>query len=333
MGHPAHFILVDDAGPRLYYDHWAADTIGDVLIAGPRSATRYVTAQRPCEERDDEWLEEITAEGGATIDHRARRLVFFGDDLLREMPARRAFLRLLALTWPEWDVSWAYDGLGDLADQAGFGRAAVRRDAGRERAMPEVPMPSGEGARVAHLVTVRNGTGALTVHPFARAGDHSAWQGPGLLDRLPDGGLTRLDLRAVPESGLHVDVRTRTAEVWTAAAVPGLRPLLAELWPGWRVRFLEDRYEEQSRRCAGVVTFPPLDSATGLDEVLTAMARRCGHEPVPALLESAGRRPRHVGSNLTVALNPLFTAQSPVEPTPDEWSAVLHAATALRGGR
>ncbi|MEV5754133.1 hypothetical protein AB0L00_40500 [Actinoallomurus sp. NPDC052308] len=333
MGHPAHFILVDDAGPRLYYDHWAADTIGDVLIAGPRSATRYVTAQRPCGERDDEWLEEVSAEGGATIDHRARRLVFFGDDLMREMPARRAFLRLLALTWPGWDVRWAYDGLGDLAEQAGLGRAAVRRDAGREHPMPEVPMPSGEGDRVAHLVTVRDGTGALTAHPFARAGEHSAWQGPGLLDRLPDGGLTRLDLRVVPESGLHMDVRTRTAEAWTAVAVPGLWPLPAELWPGWRVRFREDRYEEQLRRCADAVTFPPLDLAAGLDEVLTAMVRRCGHDPVPALLESAGRRSPQAGSNLTVELNPLFTAASPIEATPEEWSAVLRAATRSRGGR
>ncbi|MCO6005802.1 hypothetical protein NE236_12485 [Actinoallomurus purpureus] len=331
MGHPANFILVDATGRRLYYDHWAADTIGDVLIAGPRSATRYVTAQRVCEERDDEWLEEASAEGGATIDHRARRLVFFGDDLMREIPARRAFLRLLALTWPGWDVRWAYDGLGDVADHAGLGRAAVRRDLGGERTMPEGLLPGGEEDRVAHLVTLRDETGVLTAYPFARADAHSAWQGPELLHRLPEGGLARLRLPAVPGSGLHVDVRTRTADVWTAAAVPGLQPVLAELWPGWRVRFRDDQYEEQMRRCADAVTFPPLDLVAGLDELLTAMARRCGHDPVPALLEPAGRRPGHVGPNLTVELNPLFTAQSPIDPTPAEWSAVLQAATALRG--
>ncbi|MCO5994807.1 hypothetical protein [Actinoallomurus rhizosphaericola] len=98
MGNRANFVLVDDTGWRLYYDHWAANQICSVLVAGPEAATRFITAQ--LRRAPDEWLNDVWGEGGAVVDHRTRRLVFFGDDLMMDLPPKRAFLRLLPLTWP-----------------------------------------------------------------------------------------------------------------------------------------------------------------------------------------------------------------------------------------
>jgi hypothetical protein len=71
-------------------------------------------------------------------------------------------------------------------------------------------------------VTVRDECGRLTAYPFDWADDHGAWQGPGLLDRLPTGGLTQVNLPVIPESGLHVDLRSRIAGAWSIEHVPGL---------------------------------------------------------------------------------------------------------------
>jgi hypothetical protein len=328
MGQRANFVLVDDAGWRLYYDHWAANRMCSVLVAGPEAATRFITAQRLCAQ--DEWLDDVWAEGGAVVDHPSRRLAFFGDEWMLELPAKRAFMRLLPLTWPGWDVRWAYDGLGDLAANVSVDRSVVR--ALGDRSMPDDLQPTPLAEWPCHLVTVRDESGRLTVYPFGWAEDHGAWQGPGLLDRLPAGGLTQVNLPVIPDSGLHVDVRSRTAGAWSIDVVPGLLPALPDLWPGWQVEFWEDHYEEQARHCGDAVTFPALDLTAALDKLLTSIASRFGKDPVPDMLALAYRPDPATGAvpDAKVELNPLFTAHTPVDPTPTEWSAVLRAAATLR---
>ncbi|GAB3958678.1 hypothetical protein GCM10029978_004100 [Actinoallomurus acanthiterrae] len=326
MGQRANFILVDDTGWRLYYDHWAANRVCSVLVAGPAAATRFITAQRLCAQ--DEWLDDVWAEGGAVVDHPGRRLVFFGDELMTDLSAKRAFMRLLTLTWPGWDVRWAYDGLGDLAAQVGVDRSVVR--VSDDRIMPDDLQPNPSEDWPPHLVTVRDEADRLTAYPFDWADDHSAWQGPGLLDRLPAGGLAQVNLPVIPESGLHVDVRSRTAGAWSIEAVPGLLPALPDLWPGWQVEFWEDRYEEQARRCGNAVTFPPVKPTATLDGLLTSIAHRFDKDPVPGMIELAFSPDPTTGETPDVILNPLFTAHTQDDPTPEEWSAVLHAAASLR---
>ncbi|MCO5994806.1 hypothetical protein [Actinoallomurus rhizosphaericola] len=198
--------------------------------------------------------------------------------------------------------------------------------------MPEKLEPNPSADWPPHLVTVRDETGRLTVYPFDWADDHSAWQGPALLDRLPAGGLAEVTLPVIPEGGLHVDVRSRTAGAWTIESVPGLLPALPDLWPGWRVEFWEDRYEEQARRCGDAVTFPPAEEpAAVLDGLLVSIARRFGRNPVPDMRDLALRLDPATGEPpRKVEFHPLFTAHTQVDPTPEEWSAVLRAAASLR---
>jgi hypothetical protein len=327
MGARANLVLVDDAGWRLYYSHWAADTLCTPLLAGPDAATRYIAAQKRCEDRERDWLDDVWAEGGAVVDHTRRHLVFYGDQLMWELDAKRAVVRLLALTWPGWTVRWAYDGIGDIAAHVGMDRAKVRRDHDDESSL-DWPFDVEHPEEECHLLTVRDVDGELTVYQF-HWDSLTAWHGPGLLDQLPDWGTSRIDLTEFPESGFHVDVGTRTAGLWLRGESNGLVPALPELWPPvWRVEFWEDRFEEQRERCGGAVTFPELDLTAAVDRVVEHAAGRLGRDPVPEMLNLV--RAREPAEGLTVELNPLFTAHSPVDPTPAEWSAVLRAAALLK---
>ncbi|MGW3772622.1 hypothetical protein [Actinomadura verrucosospora] len=322
MGARANFALIDGNGLRLHYSHWAADSVCSVLAAGPAAAGRFISAQQCLDDPARDWLDDGWAEGGAVLDHTTRRLMFYGDQLTAEVPCKRAYLSLLALTWPGWTVRWAYDGIGDLAAAAGVDRAVVRRPDEEERDLPGEAEADLEWE--VHLLTVR-AAGRVTAYPlFSEV--HTAWQGPGLLERLPAGGRPRLDLGTIPSGGLHVDAAARTAGAWLSHHGTGLVPELEGLWPGWRVEFWEDRYEEQVARCEGAVTVPDADPAAALDEVLAGMARARGHDPVPGMLAAVRR---HAGDR-RVELNPSFTAHRQVDATDAEWEAVLSAAGRLR---
>jgi hypothetical protein len=325
MGARANFVLVDDAGWRLYYSHWAANEMCSALIAGPQAATRYITAQMEVPEREGQWLGD---EGGAVVDHRERRLIFYGDmNLTLELATKRVFMQLLASTWPGWNIDWAYDAIGDLAAHVGMDWEAVDGWIDdEERDMPEW-LVDAETDWGCHLLTVVDSTGQLTAYPFMQSQCHTAWQGPGLLERLSAEGSPRVRLPFIPTSGLHLDVRDRTGGAWLDYTSTGLVPALADLWPGWQMEFWQDRYEEQMRRCHGAVDCPPLDLMTGLDDLLASLTERIGHDPVPAMLNLALKDPP---PGLTAQVNPLFTAHAPVDPAPAEWSGVLRAAAELR---
>ncbi|WP_338743197.1 hypothetical protein [Actinomadura luteofluorescens] len=322
MGARANFALIDEDGLRLHYSHWGADRVCSALVAGPEAAARFVSAQHRHDDPARDWLDDAWAEGGAVVDSTARRLVFFGGQLLVEVPLRRAFLALLSLTWPGWTVRWAYDGIGDLAAAAGVDRALVRRPDEDERVLPAEAETDLEWQ--VHLLTVRADDG-ITAYPLPWE-VHTAWQGPGLLERPPSGGRPRLELGTVPASGLHVDLATRTAGAWLGDHSAGLVPELDGLWPGWRVEFWEDRYEEQIARCGGAVTVPDADPAAALDELVAGIDRERGHDPVPGMLDVVRRH----AEDRQVELNPYFTAHRQVDASDAEWEAVLDAAARLR---
>ncbi len=171
MGARANFVLIDGDGVRLHYSHWGADSVCSVLVAGPAAASRFIAAQHRCGNPERDWLDDNWADGGATVDHTTRRLVFYGDQLMWELPAKRAFLALLELTWPGWNVRWAYDGMGDVAAAAGVDRSVVRAPAHEvvyfndEWAMPDETETDLEAG--VHLLTVRTAKG-ITVYPLYR---------------------------------------------------------------------------------------------------------------------------------------------------------------------
>lgn len=248
MGNRANIVLVDHDGWQLRYSHWAGCRMLDALIAGPELAERYIRAL----ERGDFWTDELWADGGLVLDLVERKLVFFGEELMRSMNERRAMFEVLAVMWPGYSISWAYDGTAEIAAYVG-------------EPLPLCDKPSGPNLRLAedtsrlhHLVTVRGSDKVVRAWPLWW-GSSAAWHGPNLVDRLPRPGFDALTLATVPESGVHVDVPAKILGVWLTSPDPGLFRSLAKLWPGWRIERWDDRYEEQFARCGPSITAPELD--------------------------------------------------------------------------
>ena len=225
MGNRANIVVVEHHDWQLYYSHWAGCRILDALIGGPDLALRYARSLRPCTK--SEWVDPAWADGGAVIDLDRRRLLFFGDELMVEMPLRRALLTVLAELWPGYEVGWAYDGTIELAGYVG---APLREYAWDKR--PTVRLARDRNA-LCHLVSVVNAAGDLRMWPLWWHLS-KAWLGPELLDALPGRGVRRLVLNKIPEGGTHIDMNRKTVGAWQTADTMGIFQALPDLWTGWQ---------------------------------------------------------------------------------------------------
>ncbi|MGE2715550.1 hypothetical protein ACQI4L_15955 [Mycolicibacterium litorale] len=273
MGNRANIVLVDHNGWQLRYSHWAGCRMLDALLAGPEMAKRYILAQKTSEF----WTDELWSDGGLLLDLVARRLLFFGEELMTTMNERRAMFEVLRIVWPGYSISWAYGATAEIA--ASVGVPIPLRD---EPSRPEVKL-AGDTDRLHHLVTVINELGTVRAWPLWW-GSSAAWHGPQLLDMLPGAGQPSLQLGIVPESGVHIDVPNKTVGLWVTNPIPGLLRWLPELWPGWQTEFWQDRYEEQLRRCGSFITAPALDVDSGVGEAHAWLKKRVfqSYEDSPA---------------------------------------------------
>ncbi|MGV0814177.1 hypothetical protein ABQF34_19600 [Mycolicibacterium boenickei] len=102
MGNPANLVIVENGEWQLDYDHLVGCRMLDALAFGPAFAVRYVRASRVCPSADRTGPSWVWADGGAVIDLDRKRLLFFGDELMWDMPIRRVCGP--ALRVPELDV-------------------------------------------------------------------------------------------------------------------------------------------------------------------------------------------------------------------------------------
>ena len=224
MGNRANFVVVKDQDWQLYYSHWAGCRIFDALIGGPELALRYAQSLRNCAK--DQWVGPIWADGGAVVDLDRRRVLFFGDELMVEMPERRALMSVLAAAWPDFAICWAYDGTAELAGYVG---AELRRHTWDKQPKLRLTRKRNE---LCHLVSVADDTGQVRMWPLWWDLS-SAWHGPALVDKLPGRGVRHLTLGKIPEGGLHIDVTRKTVGAWQTADTMGIFQALPDLWSGW----------------------------------------------------------------------------------------------------
>lgn len=320
MGNRANIVLVNHDGWQLRYSHWAGCRMLDAVLAGPAMATRYILARNT----SDFWTCELWSDGGLLLDLVERRLLFFGEEIMTTMNERRAMFEVLKAVWPDYSIAWAYGATAEIA--AYVGAPLLLRDSASE---PELKLAT-DPDRLHHLVTVAQG-GQLRAWPLWW-GSSAAWHGPRLLDMLPTDGQRSLRLGIVPESGVHVDVPEKTLGIWVTSPVPGLLRWLPRLWPGWRIEFWEDRYEEQLRRCGSHVTAPALDLLSGIDEARSWLKKRvfqsCEDSPagriqsLAALIAAEGLPRPEVG--------PEAVRDSGERPTSAEWQSFERACALVR---
>jgi len=316
MGNRANIVLVDRDGWQLRYSHWAGCRMLDALIAGPAHAERYVRAQ----ESGDFWTDELWADGGLVLDLVARKVLFFGEELMTTMNERRAMFEVLRTIWSGYSISWAYDATAEIA--AYVGAPAPMRD---KPSHPELKLAA-DTSRLHHLVTVLGCDGVTRGWPLWW-GSSAAWHGPRLIEMLPGEGARVLDLAMLPESGVHVDMPGKTVGVWVTNPVPGLFRWLAQLWPGWHIEWWDDRYEEQLLRCAPGITAPELDLASGAAEAEAWLGKRV----FQSYEDSPPGRFRSLAAMFGAAESgSAVTAPMAARPNAREWGAFQRACARTR---
>ena len=322
MGNRANFVIVRDKDWQLYYSHWAGCRMLDALVGGPELALRYAQSLRQCAK--DEWVDPIWADGGAVVDLDRRRLLFFGDGLMVEMPERRALMSVLAAVWPDYAICWAYDGTAELAGYVGAELPPHDWDK-----QPKLRLARDRNA-LCHLVSVVDAEGQLRMWPLWWHLS-KAWHGPALLDKLPGRGVRSLTLGKIPEGGVHIDVPRKTLGAWQTADTMGFFQALPDLWGGWQTECWEDRFEEQVIRCNGALRVPQLDLAAGVDSAKAWISNRVfqsfADSPAGQILKLAELlapvRPGLVVSDDAVA-------DHGVRPSKAEWARFVDACDGLR---
>ena len=265
MGNRANIVIVKEQDWQLYYSHWAGGRILDALIGGPELALRYAQSLRQCPR--DQWVDASWADGGAVVDFDRRRVLFFGDALMVEMPQRRALMSALSAIWRDFAIGWAYDGTAELAGYVGVELPAITWDM-----RPGLRLAHDRNA-LCHLVSVVDAAGQLRMWPLYWHLS-KAWHGPAVMGQLPGRGVRSLKLGKIPEGGLHIDVSAKTVGVWQTADTMAIFQALPELWRGWRTECWEDRFEEQALRCKGALQLPALDLAAAVDSALARIRGR-----------------------------------------------------------
>jgi hypothetical protein len=291
VGQRANLIVARDQGYELFYCHWCANTLPCDLFWGPRHAMAFIRSQRRVDE--DDWLDDVWAEGGALIDPDHRILILFGgDDLRSDVPVRRVYLDLLRQVWAGWDIRWAHEGIVDLADYVGCPSSKVLSDVEDRATGLEPPLEKGWTTIVA---SVRFADGALRLYPLPGRVREYLEVGSTLLDhaskpkgfeRFPPDGWTL----SFPDGGFHIDARQRQLSFWIANAVSRIVPRVEAIWPGWAVLWEKDRFEGQLERTDGALKFPnePTDKLRA--QVVQMLLARNEASPVDSLLQSAARK-------------------------------------------
>ncbi len=275
MGERANLVVVRDGDWRLYYDHWCAIRLDVELFWGPVQASAFVEQREALEDRGD-WLDEVWCEGGAVIDHDRRVLLWFGgEDVMDDIPRRRALLGLMAPRWAGWEVRWAAAGIVELGAHLEIPaeKFLVEREADKAMAF-QLWTDYPEYNDI--LLTVRE-RGAVTVTRVY--GDQESLElGESRLEEiLAFPRSPALDWSGdMPRGGLHLDLDGRGLDYWFAQPAEELDRRVARAWPGWRCRNLGDRYEEHLRLAEPAdICLPRRDTADLQRAVIDRIRRAC----------------------------------------------------------
>ncbi len=259
MGHRANLVLVEGGSYRLYYCHWCAKSIPNDIFWGPHYAIPFINTQQSVNNDESGWLDEVWAEGGLLVDSDRRYLLLYGgEDLKYDIRLRRVYLGLLQLAWPDWTIEWAHDGIAEIARYVGVQIPETRDDV--NPATLEAPQ---EKEWVSFIGSFVLEDGALRLFPLGYfASSEALLTGPGLLeDARQRPGFESLQLddwlkpNDFPAGGFHIDVPKRQIVYWSAHDPDQLQHIQGA-WPGWDVRWLEDRYEDHLALTGGKLIFP-----------------------------------------------------------------------------
>ena len=317
MGARAQYVVVEDGAWQRYYSHWGANRLAGDLLPGPAAATRCFRAAQ----ETGEWLDDVWCEGAALVDHDRRVLLWYAfEDGWAEHQAHRA---VLERTWSGWDIRFAYDGVGDLTDHLGLGRALLRKPGWFERREPN--WFADEDGEPRAVLSLRHADGRVQAWGSSLEAIEYLAIGALLaecLEELPPPPTPR-PVR-MPAGGIHIDLVERTVQCWTTEVSLGIQDWPLPGWEGWALDFRGDDHTGQAALLPADFPFP----AASLAPALRRLRASLGKPPSDpgALLADALSAPGPEGTTAVVspaALVPHLAA----EPSPGELVA-LHQALA-----
>ncbi|WP_418057625.1 hypothetical protein [Pimelobacter simplex] len=308
MGSRLGVIVLDGSRADLYYDHWAAQTIGmDIALDGFEATVDRVRRMEPMGvDTPAEWTGATWIEGSLLIDLRRRLVAWAEESELNYLP--RIVNHVVEHTWPGWTAVWSAEGVRGVLRLAGVDPTSLFAEPDWSPNV-ENPMawlvPWGEYASA--------GDTTLSVH--LGAGDTILWRSSAFLegvaalgpagfraaaaevrDRSAKGEAAEWDARVAgepPVTGIHVDFDARTVRWWSLGDGDMQIVPFDLLWPGWSVETTGDAYEAHAAMIGKELRSWPAD----VDEVRRAFRRATDAGPrtnplihVVEMLEEQGER-------------------------------------------
>lgn len=145
MGSRLGAIIRSTSGWEIYYDHWAAQTIGlDVALDGADATIERVRRMQPMGvEHPQDWQGATWIEGTLLIDQ-TRRLVIWAEESQKQY-APRLINQLIEHTWPGWTAVWSPEGTRGVLRACGVDLDMIfNTDDGDSRSIP-TPLTSTRG--------------------------------------------------------------------------------------------------------------------------------------------------------------------------------------------
>jgi hypothetical protein len=262
------------------------------LFWGPEYATAFVEQREPLDNRDD-WLDEVWCEGGAVIDQDRQLLLWFGgEDIMHDVPLRRAHTALMQHLWTNWSIRWSYGAIAELGEYLDFPA---------EKFLSDLELDPAESFRILHEYPEDNDT-LLTVR---KDGDTSATRVSGDEESLELGenqaeillGFPRKPHLSwtgeMPTGGVHIDLDNRTIYYWRADPAAAIEERVRRAWPSWQTEWLADKFARHLQIAGMNVHLPLRETSTLQRELIDSLRRGCQIEARNPALEISTRYERY----------------------------------------
>lgn len=333
MGSRANYLLIDKGVSVLWYSHWGAQSIVRDLFWGPELAMAFVR----CQQRTEEWLDDVWCEGAALIDVAKKTVLLFGgEDIKYEPPLRRIYLELLRGPWSGWDIRWTHEGLVDIAEYAGLDRDKVL--SGKDGNEGGVPGAAGEWTE--SVTSVLWEDGRMGLYRMNCDAAYQVTHGSDLLnvlraiDRRFGAAIwigkkpaEHLVVRELQGGGLHLDVKEKGVDFWTSSPEPDISRRAVRHWPGWSVNWHFDRYEDHTTLTAQRLTFENENEDELLGRVVEILEYELADKDrAQQVMEIAGILSEH--DKKPVTINPNALIDAPLHIGAEAKREILHAARA-----
>lgn len=125
MGSRLGVIVQTESGSEIYYDHWAAQSIGgDIALDGFDATLHRVRQMEPMGvDTPHDWKGAVWIEGTLLIDLRSKTVVWAEESEGLYLP--RLINALVERTWPGWTAIWSPEGTRGTLWAAGVDPASL----------------------------------------------------------------------------------------------------------------------------------------------------------------------------------------------------------------